>query len=171
MSNFFGQRLLRCRWVLVLLSVLSRIRCWTSLTFLEIWAFRMPLSDPWLDPWAFRMPDQPSRSSSFGFVASSFYFHLHHMKMSILYSNEFFHFFFIISDKPSPNHRWPGMGAIRSPRPSMGASWNVISISELHWSVSAGTFRSRFQAPSLSPQLRRNVALKDLQPFVEKKID
>ena len=45
-------------------------------------------------------------------------------------------------------------------------SVSVTTISELHWSLSTGTFRPRFQAPSVSPQLRGNVALKASQPFV-----
>ena len=61
-----------------------------------------------LEIWAFRMPEQPSRYASFGSIAS-IYFHLHHMNMSILNLNEFFRTFSIISDAPSPNHRWPKM--------------------------------------------------------------
>ena len=53
------------------------------------------------------------------FIAS-FYFHLHHMNMSILNLNGFFQdFFFIISDGPSLNHRWSGKGAMGSSWPSM----------------------------------------------------
>ena len=48
-----------------------------------------------------------------------------------------------------------------------GAPENVMTISELHWCLSTGTFRPRFQAPVVSPHLRGNVALKALQPFVE----
>ena len=48
------------------------------------------------------------------------YFHLHHMNMSTLNLNNFIPFFFIISDGPSLNHRWPNMGAIGSPWLSMG---------------------------------------------------
>ena len=88
------------------------------------------------------------------------------MNMSVLNLNNFFRIFFIISDGPSPNRRRPGLGAMGSPWQSMGAPWNV-TIGELHLNLSTGAFRPRFQAPSLSPQLRGNVALKASQPFVE----
>ena len=47
----------------------------------------------------------------------SFYFHLHHMNLSILNLNEFFKNIFSISVM---DHRWPGMGAMGLPWPSMG---------------------------------------------------
>ena len=45
---------------------------------------------------------------------------------------------------------------------------NVMTIGELHWILSTSTLSPRFQAPSVSPQSQRNVALKFLQTFVEK---
>ena len=90
------------------------------------------------------------------------------MNMSVLNLNNFFSEFFVnVSDGSSPNHRWPRMGAMGSPWPSMVAPWNVTTIGELHWSLSSGTFRPRFKAPSVSPQLRGNLALKASQPFVK----
>ena len=90
--------------------------------------------------------------------------------MTILNLKEF-RIFLIISDGPSLNHRWPGMGAMGLQWPSTGAPLNVMTIGELHWSLITGTFRPRFQAPSVSPQLRENVALKASQPLVEKIFD
>ena len=43
-------------------------------------------------------------------LLASLYFHLHNMNMSLLNLNDFFRTFLNISDGPSPNHRWPGMG-------------------------------------------------------------
>ena len=73
-----------------------------------------PLEKRLLEIWAFRMPEQPSRYASSGSIAS-FYFHLQHMNMSFLNLNKFFRIFFMISDGPSPNHRWPGMSAMGLP--------------------------------------------------------
>ena len=97
----------------------------------------------------------------------SLYFYLHHMNTWILKLDEFFRVFVIISNTPSPNHHWPEMGAMGLPWLSIGTHWNVRTIIRIHWNLNLGTFRPRFQAPSVSPQLRGNVALK---AFVEKKI-
>ena len=85
------------------------------------------------------------------------------MNMLTLNLNEFCRFFF--------RYAWPEMGAMGSQWPSTGAPWNVMTIGELYWSLSTGTFRPKFQASSVSPQLRGNVALKASQPFVEKIFD
>ena len=55
---FSGPRLLRRQWVLALLCVHSRIRCWT------------PWKKPLLEIWAFRIPEQPSRYSSSSWAVS-----------------------------------------------------------------------------------------------------
>ena len=55
--------------------------------------------------------------------------------------------FSMISDGPSLNHRWPGMGAMELPWPSIapgiamtidGPPGNAMTIGELHWSLSTG---------------------------------
>ena len=58
--------------------------------------------------------------------------------------------------------------AMGSPWPSMG---HLGMSRQLHWSLSTGTFRPRFQLPLVPPQLRGNVVLKALQTFVEKFFD
>ena len=89
------------------------------------------------------------------------------MNKSILNLNDSFRIFFIISDEPSlaRNGRHGIAMAID------GAPWNVMTIGELQWSLSTGTFRPRYQVPLVSPQLRGNVALKASQPFDERVFD
>ena len=101
----------------------------------------------------------------------SIYFHLYHMIMSILNLNEFFRNFF-------QYQRWtivePSLGRYGCHGIGMaidGAPRNVMTIGELHRSFSTVTFKARFQAPSVSPQLRGNIASEASQPFVEKIFD
>ena len=99
------------------------------------------------------------------------YFHLHQMNMPTLNLNDFFPNSFLHRQRTiaEPSLTRDGHHGI-----AMAIDWplgNVIIISELHWNLSTGTFRPRFQAPSVSAQLRGNVALKASQSFVQNFID
>ena len=97
-----------------------------------------------------------------------FYYHLHHMNMSILNFNQFFKSLFHYQRWTFVEPSLANDGRHEISRAIGGAPGKVMTIVELHWSVSTGTFKPRFQTSSVSSQLRVNVALKASQPFVEK---
>ena len=89
------------------------------------------------------------------------FFHLHHMNMSVLNFKEFFSNLFHYQrwTIAEPSLARDGRHEIAmSINGSLGMSWPSVSCT----SLSTGTFRPRFQAPSVSPKLRGNVALKAL---------
>ena len=86
------------------------------------------------------------------FIAE-FYFHLHHMNMSILNLNAFSKKKIIIGNGPSLNHRWPKIGAMGSPWPLiglLGMSWPSVNCTGVSIRARSGPDSKPYRFPTFA---------------------